>query len=82
MASPIEDQGAKALRAVTPADNVALPLGPCRALWVGTGGSLSVVAVDDTAAVTISNVADGSVVPIRAKFVQSATGASNIVALY
>lgn len=82
MASQIEDQGAGALRAITKGDGVALPLGPCRALWVGTGGDLSVIAADDTTAVTISNVADGTVVPIRAKHVQDATTASDIVALY
>ena len=63
-------------------DGVALPLGPCRALWVGTGGDLSIIAADDSSAVTISNVADGTLVPVRAKHVQDATTASDIVALY
>lgn len=82
MASPIEDQGAQQLRAVTPADNAPLLLGPCRALWVGGAGNLSVIAEGDTSAVTVSGVPAGTVVPIRAKYVQAATTATLIVAMY
>jgi hypothetical protein len=69
------------LRAITPADGVALPLGVCKALIVGGAGNLSVVAEDDVAAVTIP-VQAGQVVPVRIKFVQAATSATGIVAIY
>ena len=82
MASQVEDQGASVLRAVTKGDGVALPLGPCRALWVGGTGDLSLVACGDTTAVTISAVPAGTVVPIKTKYVQNATTATLIVALY
>lgn len=82
MASPIEDQGAQQIRAVTKSDTAPLPLGPCRALWVGGAGDLSVIAVNDTDAVTISGVAAGTVIPIRCQKVMAATTATLIVALY
>lgn len=83
MASPVEDQGARQLRLLTPSDTAELPLGVCRALWVGGAGNLAVIAEGDTAAVTISGVAAGAVVPVRAQNVMSTnTTATLIVALY
>ncbi len=81
MPAPIEDQGAKQLRAVTPAD-ADLPSGPCRALWVGGLGNLSLIATDDTTAVTITAVPAGTIIPIKCKRVAAATTATLIVALY
>jgi hypothetical protein len=83
MASPVEDQGASQLRAVTPTDNALLANGPCRALWVGGAGNIAVIACGDTTAVTISGVVAGTVLPIKAKTVMSTnTTATLIVALY
>jgi hypothetical protein len=83
MASHIEDQGAKQVRLITKSDTVQLPLGPCRALWIGGAGDVAVIAEGDTAAVTISGVAAGTVVPIKCKTVMSTnTTATLIVALY
>lgn len=70
------------LRAVTPADGAALPLGVCDALWIGGGGNLSVIGEKDAAAVTLSGCYAGQVVPVRCKSVQAATTATGIVALY
>ena len=54
-----------------------------RALWIGSKGNVVVIAEGDTSTVTISNVPEGSILPIRAKRVKStSTTASNIVALY
>lgn len=69
------------LRAITPADNTPLPLGVCKALIIGGSGNLSVVAEDDTAAVTVP-VQAGQIVPVRTMFVQAATTATGIVAIY
>lgn len=76
---------AKKLAVVTPHDTNDLA-SIATALWVGTGGgSVAVIAADDTAAVTITGVAAGTLLPIAAKRVL-ATGttvsAGNLLALY
>jgi len=65
--------------AVTPADSA---LGTfARALYVGTGGNVSVVTVGGTT-VLFSGVPSGSVLPVRCSQVRSTgTTASNIVGL-
>ena len=68
--------------AVTPADDADLTNGECRALYVGTGGNLS-LDVGNSTAVVFVGVTAGTVLPIRVKRVRStSTTASNIVALY
>lgn len=67
------------LAAVTPSDDTEIG---CRALYIGTTGNLSLIAVGDSSAVTISNVPAGSVLPIACAKVMAATTASNIVALF
>lgn len=82
MASPVEDQGARSLKAVTPSDTLNLPMAPCRALWVGVAGDVAVMADDDSAAVTLLAVPAG-LLPVRAKRVlATGTNATSIVALY
>lgn len=66
--------------AVTPADATNLPA--TRGLLVGTGGDLSVIFADGGSAVTLKNIASGSVVPIQVTKVMVATTAADIVALY
>lgn len=69
------------LRAVTPHASNDLPDGPCRALWVGTQGDISVVAAGDTDPVPILGAV--GLVPVAVKAVRvSGTDATNIVALY
>lgn len=71
------------LRAVTPHATDNLPDGPSRALYVGIGGDLSIVAARDGDAVSLKNVADGSFLPIQVKAVRSAgTTATDLVAVY
>lgn len=68
------------LRTVTPSDSTVVA---CQALWVGTAGNVAVLAEGDSAAVTILNVADGTILPIACNKVMSTnTTASNIVAIY
>ena len=75
------DFPATRLRAVTPSDSVDLDYIP-KALYVGTGGNVSIIALEDSAAVTLTNVAAGTIIPIRAKFVRATgTTASGIVAM-
>jgi hypothetical protein len=54
-----------------------------KALFVGSGGHLVLRGVGGGADVTFRNVADGTVLPVRAQFVRATgTTAADIVALY
>ena len=73
--------------AVTPSDTVDFG-NRSRAIWVGTGGDLVVVldgqgeGVDDYP-ITLTNVQDGSLLPITCKRINSTnTTAGSITALY
>ena len=69
--------------AVTPHDTNEIGEFVPKALYVGTGGNISMQLVGDTAAVTFSNVPDGSLLPVRASIIKSTgTTASGIIALY
>lgn len=74
--------------AVAPNDDTDLTT-HTRGLWVGTGGDLVVIfAADKSAsgagtAVTIANVPDGTLLPVRVRRVKdTGTDADDIVALY
>lgn len=78
-----QSQPARNLRSVAPHASNNLPDGACRALWVGTGGDISIISASDDSAVTLANVPDGTLLPISAKAVRvSGTTADDIVALY
>lgn len=83
--SNVADQvSAPATRAVsvTPHDSNALSDIP-KALFVGTGGTIAMRGVNDSADQSWTNVADGSVLPFRARYVRATgTTASGILALY
>lgn len=82
MANPVQDTGARQLRAVTPVDTADLSISPCRALWIGVAGDVALIAEGDTDAVTLTAVEAG-LLPVRAKRVLSTgTTATDIVALY
>jgi hypothetical protein len=67
------------LVAITPSNDTVLT--EVRALYVGGTGNLAVIAEGDADAVTLNNVAAGSIIPVRAKKVMSTnTTATNIVA--
>lgn len=73
---PAEDAGA-----VTPSDSTNLTR-TARALYVGGAGNVVVITASGTA-VTFTNVQAGSIIPVRARRVNSTnTTATNIVALY
>ena len=68
--------------AVSPHDANALADIP-KALFVGVGGDLVARGVNDSGDVTFRNLASGSVLPFRARFVRATgTTAASIVALY
>ncbi|MEM6475490.1 MAG: hypothetical protein AAF687_04925 [Pseudomonadota bacterium] len=72
---------AKSAFAVTPDDSADLPVA-VKALFIGTGGDLVLRAVDSDADVTLANLPDGSILPVRVRAIR-ATGstATNIVGL-
>lgn len=83
MAAPVEAQGARRVRAVTPSDTAPLPDGACTALYVGGAGDVVVIADKDTASQTWTAAAAGTVLPVCARQVKSSnTTATNILALY
>lgn len=72
---------ARAPFAVTPHDTAELPVIP-KALFVGTGGQVTLRGADGAADVVFRNVGSGQVLDVRARFVRSAgTTASDIVGL-
>lgn len=93
MPTPVETPNtrpATRLRAVTASDSTDLRLtdsdgrvAECRSIFVGGAGNVAILASGDTAAVTITGVAAGSVIPVEARRVMSTnTTATAIVAMY
>jgi len=72
--------------AVTPSDSTQLSNGTPevfpRALFVGTGGDLTVDMAETGTDIVFKNVQSGQIVPIRVKRVKLATTATDILALY
>lgn len=67
--------------AITPSDTADLAQAT-KALYVGTGGAVSIIPVRGTSPITFANVADGSILDVRVKAVRATgTTASNIVGL-
>lgn len=67
--------------AITPHDSTELALTP-KAVWVGGAGNLVVRLVDDSADITISGIAAGTLLPIRPKLVKTTSTATLILGLY
>jgi hypothetical protein len=68
--------------AVSPHDSNPLAEMP-KALFIGSAGDLVARGMNDSADVTFRNLAAGSVLPFRARFVRATgTTAADIVALY
>jgi hypothetical protein len=69
-------------RAVVPHDVNPLPNIP-KALYVGTGGDVTLRGINDKADTLFANVPSGGLLPVRAAYVRdTGTGAADIVALY
>lgn len=67
---------------ITPADS-PLATVPTRGVWVGGAGNIAVIAAQDSAAVTISGVPAGTLLPIAVSQINSTnTTATLIVAMY
>ncbi len=80
--TPIYDSpgSARAVAAVTKSDSTIVN---CRALYIGGGGDVAIVALDDSAAVTLVGVPTGALLPIACKKIMSTnTSATSMVALF
>lgn len=66
---------------ITPNDTAELPFLP-KAIYVGTGGTLVVRAIDGSSDVTFTNVANGTILDVRVTSVRATgTTASNLIGL-
>jgi hypothetical protein len=76
------DNPARKALAVTPHDSNALTDIP-KALFVGTGGNITMRGVDGSADQVWKNVPSGAILPFRAQYIRSTgTTAADILALY
>ena len=67
--------------AVTPSDSTSFTQGPCRALYIGGAGNVSLQS--NGAAVVFVGLAAGTILPVETPRVNStSTTATNIVALF
>ncbi|HEY0446178.1 MAG TPA: hypothetical protein VGD19_06960 [Allosphingosinicella sp.] len=75
---------APAARGAAVAPHDVNPIGEVpKALFVGTGGNLTLCGVDGGPDVLLKNVQSGTIIPIRARYVRATgTTAADIVALY
>ena len=71
-----------AVRAITPNNGADFDaLGVCRAIYVGGAGDISII--DDGGVTTVFvGVVGGSILPVQTARVNTATTATNLVALY
>lgn len=67
--------------AITPHDTTELALTP-KALWIGGAGTVVVRLADDSADITLSGVAAGTLLPIRPKLVKTTSTCTGIVGIY
>ena len=56
---------------ITPSDSTDLTSGECDAIYVGTGGNVSIYPPGSTSAVTFKNLASGFILLVHAKRVMS-----------
>lgn len=69
--------------AVTTHNSNALPGGVAKAIYVGTGGDVTLRASNASSDVTFKNVPSGCFLPVRAEYVRTTgTTAADMVALY
>ena len=71
-----------ACRTITPNDGADLPLSVCRAIYVGSGGDISIVDLSGTT-VVFTAVLAGSILPVQtARVNATTTTATSLIALY
>lgn len=74
---------AHTFEAIIPDDGADLPNGACRAIYVGTGGNVSIYAKGSTTAVVFKNLAAGATLPaVATRVLVTNTTADDLIALY
>lgn len=77
----VYDDPGDRLVAVTPSNSTDLT--GARGVYVGGAGNLALIAIGDSAAVTLAAVGAGTIIPVRISRVMSTnTTATDIVAIY
>jgi len=67
--------------AITPSDTVDESAGPFKAIYVGVGGDIAIVGIDNVA-VTFKNAISGSILPLIGRRVNNTnTGATNLIGI-
>jgi len=67
--------------AITPSDTIDDPKGPFKAIYVGVGGDIAIVGLDNVA-VTFKGAITGSILPLIGRRVNSTnTGATDMVGI-
>lgn len=69
----------KKLVAITTSDSTDYSDDPFRAVWVGGAGNIAVIAENDTAAVTISGVQAGTLLPISVTKIMSTNTTATLI---
>jgi hypothetical protein len=72
----IESAPATKLFAITPSDSTVINV---RALWVGGAGNVAVIAMQDTAAQTLSAVPAGTLLPVSCSKVMSTNTTATLI---
>ena len=67
--------------AITPNDSTDIAL-TAKAVWVGGAGNLVVRLEDDSADITISGIAAGTLLPIRPKLIKTTSTATLLIGFY
>lgn len=79
--SPGNTDPARTAFAIVPSDSLELAVLP-RALYIGTGGNLTLRLVDDVQDVVLRNLSAGQIVDVRARYVRATgTTAGDLVGL-
>lgn len=79
--SPGNTDPARTSFAISPSDSQELAVLP-RAVYVGTGGNLTLRLIDDAQDVVFRNVPSGQILDLRARFIRaSGTTAADLVGL-
>lgn len=79
---PNQSMPAIRIIAVTPDDANDLPNGICRALWISSAGTVSVIDASGGSAVSLGSLAVGTVFPGKVSRVRSTGTSATVLALY
>ncbi len=77
--STLDEAPGQGAEVITPHDTD--DMGPFRGLWVGGAGAVSILFVNDTAAVTISAVPVGTLLPFAFKRILTASTATLMIGI-